>query len=131
MRKKWGVRLKAFLLLLDEILIVGGIIFVLWKLGVQIPFWVYVLAGVVFAVAYWLLYRILLDQGKKSPVGHEGMIGLTGTTITSLNPEGIVRVQGEIWKAASRFGVVVEEAEVVIEDLQGLTLIVKTRNEFE
>ena len=132
MRKKWAIHLKAFLLLLDEILIVGGIIFVLWKLGVQIPFWVYILAGVACAAAYWLLYRIVLDQGKKSPVGHDGMIGLTGECITSLNPEGLVRVQGEIWQAVSRCGVVVEEAEgVVIEDLQGLTLIVKTQNEFE
>ncbi|MGM0686978.1 MAG: NfeD family protein [Promethearchaeati archaeon] len=131
MRKKWGIRLKAFILLLDEILIAGGVIFVLWKLGVPIPFWVYILAGVACAAAYWLLYRIVLDQGKKSPVGHDGMIGLTGTTITSLNPEGLVRVQGETWKAASRCGVVVEEAEVLIEDLQGLTLIVKTHHEFE
>ena len=131
MRKKWGIRLKAFILLLDEILIAGGVIFVLWKLGVPIPSWVYIMAGVACGAAYWLLYGIVLDNGKKSPVSHGGMIGLTGKSITLLNPEGWVRVQGEIWKAVSKYGVVAEGAEVLIEDLQGLTLIVKAHHKFE
>lgn len=129
MRKKCGILLKAFIILLDEIIIAGVIIFILWKMGVQIPFWAYVLAGIICAVAYWLLYRILVDQGKKSPAGCESMIGLKGKAITPLNPEGLVRVQGETWQAASRCGVIVEGVEVVIEDSQGLQLIVKTQTE--
>jgi membrane-bound serine protease (ClpP class) len=86
----------------------GVIIFIVWKLNVQIPFWVYILAGVVCAVVYWLLYCILLDQRKKSPVGSDSMIELRYKTITPLNPEGLVRVQGEIWKAASKSGVIAE-----------------------
>ncbi len=131
MKKKWGIHLKAFLLLLDEILIAGLIIFVLWRLGVQVPVWAYVLAGVACAALYWLLYRIVLDQRKKSPVGCDSMVGLTGKSMTSLNPEGLVRVQGEIWQAVSRCGVVTEGAEVVIEDLQNLTLLVRTQDKLE
>ncbi|MFO7773984.1 MAG: NfeD family protein [Dehalococcoidia bacterium] len=131
MKKKWGIHLKAFVLLLDEIVIAGLIIFVLWRLGVLIPFWAYILAAVVCAALYWLLYRILLDQRKKSPVGCDSMVGLTGKSMTSLNPEGLVRVQGEIWQAVCRGGAVAEGAEVVIEDLRDLTLVVRTRNGFE
>jgi membrane-bound ClpP family serine protease len=131
MKKKWGIHLKAFILLLDEILIAVVIFLVLWRLGVPIPFWAYILTAVVCAALYWLLYRIVLDQRKKSPVGCDSMIGLTGKSITSLNPEGLVRVQGEIWQAVSRCGVVTEGAEVVIEDLQDLTLVVRTRVESE
>ncbi len=126
-----SINIKAFLLLLDEILIAGIIIFVFWKLGVQIPFWVYIVIGVACAALYWFLRRLLLDQRKKSPLGHDAMIGLTGECITELKPEGLIRVQGEIWKAVSNCSVIPEGAEVVIEKLQGLTLIVKTKNEFE
>lgn len=131
MRKKWGIHLKAFLLLLDEILIASIIIFVLWKLGVQIPFWVYILVGAACAGVYWLLYSIISDQRKESPVGCESIIGLKGRSITSLNPQGLVRVQGEIWQAVCKRGVVAEGAEVVIEDLQQLTLVVRIRGESE
>ena len=131
MRKKWGIHLKALILLLDEILIGSVIIFVLWELGVPIPFWVYILAGLVCATVYWLLYRILSRQDKKSPAGYGSMIGLRGKSITSLNPQGLVRVQGEMWKAVSKCGVIVEGVDVVIEDLQDLTLIVTIQGESE
>lgn len=129
MRVKWGTPLKAFILLLDNIIIAGVIIFILWKLGVPIPFWVYILAGIVCAAVYWLLYRILLEQGKKSPVGYESMIGRRCKAISTLDPEGQVRVQGEIWTAVSKCGFIAEGVEVVIEDLQDLRLIVKTQTE--
>jgi membrane-bound ClpP family serine protease len=126
-----GINLKAFLLLLDEILIAGLVIFVLSKLGVQIPFWVYILIGVACAALYWFLRRLLLDQRKKSHVGYDAMIGLTGKCITELNPKGLIRVESEIWKAVSEYGVVIEGDEVVVEDFKGLTLIVRPQNEFE
>lgn len=131
MKKKWGLHFKAFILLLDEMLIAGLIIFVLWRFGVPIPFWAYILAAAVCAALYWLLYRIVLDQRRRSPVGCDGMVGLTGKSITSLDPEGLIRVQGEIWQAVSRCGVVTEGAEVVIEDFQNLTLVVRTQGEQE
>ena len=131
MRQKWSIHLKALILLLDEILIGSVIIFVLWELGVPIPFWVYILAGLVCATVYWLLYRILSRQDKKSPAGYGSMIGLRGKSITSLNPQGLVRVQGEMWKAVSKCGVIVEGVDVVIEDLQDLTLIVTIQGESE
>jgi len=131
MKGKWGIYLKALLLLLDEIVIAALIILVLQESGVNVPFWGYVAAGLVCAALYWLLYRLLLDQRRKSPVGHEAMIGLTGECIRELNPEGLVRVHGELWKAVSRGGDVVEGEEVVVEELRGLTLTVKPMDELE
>ena len=129
MRKKWSISLKAFILLLDNIIIAGAILFILWKLGVPVPLWAYILTVVICALVYWLLYRILLDQSKKSPVGCDNMIGLRCKAITPLNPEGQVRVQGEIWKAESKYGFIAEGVEVVIEDLKDLRLIVKIQTE--
>jgi len=127
MRKKLGVHFKAFLLLIDEILIAAIIIVVLWRLGVQIPVWAYVLTGGAFAGLYWFLYRILLDQRRKSPVSSESIVGQRARCMTALDPEGLVRVQGETWKAVSRCGAVAEGAEVTVEALKGLRLVVTTQ----
>ena len=124
MKRERRLYLKAFGLLLDEVLIAGLILFVLWKLGVSIPFWAFILAGVFCAVAYWLLYRLLLPQGRKASFGEEGMVGLKGKTVTLLNPEGLVRVRGVLWTAVSQRGEVMVGAEVVVVGLEGLRLLV-------
>jgi len=124
MKRERRLYLKAFGLLLDEVLIAGLILFVLWKLGVGIPFWAFVLAGVFCVVAYWLLYRLLLSQGRKASFGEEGMVGLKGKTVTLLNPEGLVRVRGVLWTAVCQGGEVMVGAEIVVVGLEGLRLLV-------
>ncbi|MFU8796009.1 MAG: NfeD family protein [Dehalococcoidia bacterium] len=131
MRRKLGVHFKAFLLLLDEILIAVIIFVVLWRLGVPIPFWACILAGAVCAGLYWFLYRILLDQRRRSPVGPDSIIGQKGRCMTALEPEGLVRVQGETWQAVSNCGDVAEGSEVRVEDLKGLMLVVTLQGEPE
>lgn len=131
MRNRLGVHFKAFLLLIDEILIAAIIIVVLWRLGVQIPVWAYVLTGGACAGLYWFLYRILLDQRRKSPVSSDSIIGQKGRCVRALDPEGLVRVQGETWKAVSTCGAVAEGVEVTVEDVRGLMLVVATPSEPE
>jgi len=131
MRKRWGIHLKVFLLLLDEILIATIIIVILWRLGVQIPLWAYIVAGVACAGLYWFLYRILLNQRRKSPTGFDSIIGQRARCMTALDPEGLVRVRGETWKAMSRCGAVAEGLEVTVEDVSGLMLVVTTPSEPE
>ena len=122
MKRERRLQLKAFGLLLDEVVVAGLIIFVLWKLGVSIPSWAFILAGGFCAAAYWLMYRLLLTQGRKAFFGREGMVGLKGKTVTLLNPEGLVRVRGELWTAVSQGGELVVGAEVVVVRLEGLRL---------
>lgn len=129
MRRKLGVHFKAFLLLVDEILIAAIIFVALWRLGVPIPFWAYILAAVGCAGLYWFLYRILVDQRRKSPVGSDSIIGQNGRCVTALDPEGLVRVQGETWKAVSTCGALAEGDEVTVEGLKGLMLVVTTQGD--
>ena len=124
MKREGRLYLKALGLLLDEVVIAGLILFVLWKLGVSIPWWAFVLAGAFCAVAYWLIYRLLLTQSTKASFGREGMVGLKCKTVTLLNPEGLVRVRGELWTAVSQGGEVVAGAEVVVVGLERLRLLV-------
>lgn len=41
-------------------------------------------------------------QRRKPRTGSEGMIGMTGTTVTAVRDEGKVMVQGEYWNAVSK-----------------------------
>lgn len=53
----------------------------------------------------------------------ETVVGRTGYTTTALDPRGRVRVDGELWSAASDSGKPIGEgAEVIVTDVDGLTL---------
>jgi membrane-bound serine protease (ClpP class) len=65
----------------------------------------------------------------KPATGIEGMIGETALALRDLNPEGPVRVYGEIWKAVSDNGKKIKKGKKVqIISLDGLTLKVKLLN---
>ena len=53
----------------------------------------------------------------------ETVVGQTGYTTTALDPRGRVRVDGELWSAVSDSGGAIGEgAEVIVSDVDGLTL---------
>ena len=57
------------------------------------------------------------------------MIGLTGEVTEPLTPVGVVRVGGEYWKAKSVGENIAVGEEVEILALNGLTLIVKPKEQ--
>lgn len=54
--------------------------------------------GVFSLVLYELIDPVL---NKKQETGAEGMIGRRGKVVIPLTPEGLIKVQGELWKAYS------------------------------
>ncbi|MFH1725169.1 MAG: nodulation protein NfeD [Elusimicrobiota bacterium] len=81
------------------------------------------LAGLlgVTAVVSYLVYQ---TYRRKIPTGMEGMVGLEGAAIGELAPKGKVRVQGEIWEAASEAGALSDGAEIVVTAVKGMRLSV-------
>ena len=71
-----------------------------------------------------LLFRAMADSRRaayESPSGNP--VGKLGTTLTSLGPQGSVRVAGETWSAVSATGEpIAEGAEVVVVEMDGLTV---------
>ena len=66
---------------------------------------------------------------QKPTTGEAGITGETAVVCQDLNPQGLVKVSGEIWKAVSRDGKKIKKGqEVKIISLQGLTLLVKILN---
>lgn len=64
-------------------------------------------------------------QRRKVETGSEAMIGLTGEVMETLKPEGMIIVQGEIWKAVSLAGEIGKGGRVKIKEIKGLTLYVE------
>jgi membrane-bound serine protease (ClpP class) len=56
--------------------------------------------------------------------GSEGMLGERAQAISALDPEGRVRLRGEIWNARASDSVA-EGAEVRVKAVEGLTLVVE------
>jgi membrane-bound serine protease (ClpP class) len=66
------------------------------------------------------VYRV---HRMKPATGEEGIIGETAAVLKDLDPEGLVKVSGEIWKAVSADGSKIKKGQTVkIISLEGLTL---------
>lgn len=66
---------------------------------------------------------------QKPTTGEAGITGETAVVCQDLNPQGLVKVYGEIWKAVSVDGKKIKKGqEVKIISLKGLTLLVKILN---
>ncbi len=78
-----------------------------------------------FMLAAWAVWRSLSNR----PVsGSEGLAGSEVLLITDLSPRGSVMCRGEIWKALSADGSIMESGSAgVVERVEGLTLVVKNR----
>jgi membrane-bound serine protease (ClpP class) len=104
-------------------------VIVLWglpKLGVKLP-----LAVLVIIMLAWLgfavfTYRMGSRALRKKPEGGlSDMLGMRGEVVKRLDPEGMVRIKGELWKAKSA-GRKIEAGEVVtVVGQEGLELIVR------
>ncbi|HEY4936923.1 MAG TPA: nodulation protein NfeD [Puia sp.] len=67
----------------------------------------------------------LKAQRRKPVMGIESMLGEIAETIVSLNPEGKVWMQGEIWNAVSISGNINKGEKVRVKEVKNLTLYVE------
>jgi len=72
-----------------------------------------------------LLVRMALRaQRLRATTGEAGMVGQKGTAATALGPEGVVRVQGELWDAVAESPVEAGE-RIIVTSVVGLKLHVR------
>lgn len=75
----------------------------------------------VFQIAIWLRWR-----KKKSITGIESLVGADGRAVTTLDPDGQVRVRGQLWSATSSERIEVGD-DVTVTAVDGLKLEVAPR----
>jgi membrane-bound serine protease (ClpP class) len=89
--------------------------------------WQVILVTVIFTVAFFI-FAIgfgIKAQSRKPTTGIEGIIGEIGETISNLEPEGQIRVHGELWNAESLDGSVSKGTKVKVTQVSNLKLMVR------
>ena len=82
---------------------------------------------VVLTAAFFLLAISLgiKAQKRKPTTGQEGIVGESGTALTTLNPHGKIKVHGEIWMAETEEGTIKKGESVLVTAIKDLKLKVK------
>jgi membrane-bound ClpP family serine protease len=96
------------------------------KIDVHIPLFALILimlAWAGFAVFTYLLGSRALR--RKPEGGLADMLGTRGEVVKRLDPEGMVRIKGELWKAKSAGRKIKAGEEVTVVGQKGLKLIVE------
>ena len=131
-RMKSTVRdwLKVLILLLDEAAAVVLVLLVLWFFQIRIPLWMAIVFALLLGAFAFIIHKVVIPSfHTKQVTGSEGMIGLEGEVIESLTPHGVVRVEGEYWKAKSVDDEIPAGESVEILGLNKLVLEVKRREQ--
>ncbi|HOU96302.1 MAG TPA: nodulation protein NfeD [Bacteroidales bacterium] len=87
----------------------------------------FVILVIVILTAAFFLFAIgfgIKAQTRKPTTGIEGIIGEIGEAICDLNPEGQVRIHGELWNAESPDGFISKGTKVKVIRVSNLKLIV-------
>ena len=74
----------------------------------------------------WVMPVVIRSRFSTPTIGREWMIGETGEAIEAIDPDGIIKVRGTLWRARTRRAVTIAPGEkAVVEELLGLTLMVE------
>ncbi len=99
---------------------------ILWLLplwGINIPMW-----GIILIVVAFLIYEIVTFRlgrralERKPVIWSEAIVGRCGKATTPLTPDGYVQVNGELWHALSIDTNINEGDDIVVVELDRLTL---------
>jgi membrane-bound serine protease (ClpP class) len=63
------------------------------------------------------------SKRRRATTGAEGLVGAVGVAVTACDPEGQIRVEGELWSAVCAEGAQPGD-RVEVQRVEGLTLIV-------
>jgi membrane-bound serine protease (ClpP class) len=79
---------------------------------------------IVVVFLYFVVLWVVRAHRRKIAAGIEELVGRTAVVKTTLNPKGMVLVEGEHWTAVIDKGQVEPEEEVIITKVDGLKLMV-------
>jgi membrane-bound serine protease (ClpP class) len=77
---------------------------------------------------FFLIALVVRAQKAKPVTGVEGIVGELGETLARLEPLGMVRVHGELWKAESVSGDIDKGQKIKVTAIKNLTLFVEPAN---
>ena len=122
--------LKVGVLLLDEVVVVVGLVWLMNYLGVEIPLPVTILLLLAAALLIVFIHiKVVPTFRRKQLTGRESMAGLCGEVVQPLTPVGLITLKGERWRAETIGGHIETGTEIVVVEVKGLTLMVRLMEE--
>jgi membrane-bound serine protease (ClpP class) len=110
-------------------LTIGSLMLIRTPTGLEVVelSWKVIVATVAMTTFFFvfLLGLGLKAQRRKPTTGQEGLIGGLGETIDQLNPDGTVRIHGELWNATSITGKIPKNTAVRVVKIKDLRLTVE------
>jgi membrane-bound ClpP family serine protease len=125
--KRLNIKLlvMSFVSLLDEVLIVGIILFIVSRF-VKIPIWFFILIGL-FLIGWGFLSYFTFKRNPR--MSFENMVGTTGITVSPLAPKGTIKIRNELWAAVTAKDHIEIGTTVQVVDQNGLLLTVLRINQ--
>jgi len=118
--KDWLIVIAS---LADEAVVALLILMILWLLKIPLTWEVFLVISLFFIVLVFIVHRLVIQAyHRKIATGQEGLVGLEGTVVESLKPRGLIRVNGEYWKAESLEGTIETGEKIRITGFEGLVL---------
>ncbi len=95
------------------------------EFGIELPLGVLIAVMVAWATVAVIFYRMGSRALRRKPlVGLLTMVGGNGKVVSPLDPEGVIRISGELWRARSVIQKIDVGEEVIVKDQDGTKLIV-------
>ncbi len=112
--------------LLEEVALVAIVLIGLPEWDISVPLPVLIIVMVAWATLAVIFYRMGSRALRKKPmVGLLTMVGGKGKVVSPLDPEGVIRINGELWRATSAVGKIDVGEEVIVQRQDRTKLIVE------
>jgi len=123
-------RLEALLALADEVIlaivvtVVTAAVLRAFNVVPSLP--LFIATALIVVVLLVIGYRAAVAQLRKPALGAEAFAGKVAEVVEDLAPEGIVKLEGELWRAELLGGGTARAgSRVVVEGVEGLKLLVR------
>jgi len=111
---------------LEEAAIAVAVLWLLPKADVRLPLFVLILVMLAWAGFAVFSFQMGTRALKRKPEGGlSDILGSRGEVVRRIDPEGMIRIKGELWKAKSEGKNIEVGAEVTVVGQKGLKLIVE------
>jgi len=125
--KNWLIFL---VLLIDEALALALVLLILWAFKIAISLPVAITLALLIGTSAFVFHKVVIPSFHKEQVtGWEGMVGQDARVVETLAPVGVVRVEGELWKAKSVEDDIEAGEDVEVLEVKKLSLEVKRKSQ--
>ena len=118
----WKITTSLF----EQAVLVAAVLWVLPLVDINLPLWVLAPATIVLQALNIFSYRKSIRALRAQPMpGMTNMVGTRGETVSTLTPDGLVKIRGELWAATAANGNIVNGRDVTVVAQSGLKLVVR------